>query len=86
MKKRGVTLFVLIAVLLSTVGLAPVTADQPGDMALVRIAWQSQADLAAVEASGVPVYARLTGESGAYLLAGATSWEPGVVGPSATCS
>jgi PKD repeat protein len=70
MKKHGVTLFVLIAVILSTVGLAPVTADQPDGIGLVQIAWQSQGDLAAVEASGVPVYARLTGQSGTYLLAG----------------
>jgi subtilisin family serine protease len=75
MKKRGVTLFVLIAVILSTVSLAPVTADQPDGTALVQIPWQNQADLSAVEAGGVPVYARLTGQSGAYLLAGATPRE-----------
>jgi hypothetical protein len=75
MKKRGVTLFVLIAVVLSTAGLAPATADQPDGMALVQIAWQNQADLAVVEASGVPVYARLTGDRDTYLLAGATPQE-----------
>jgi hypothetical protein len=74
-KHRVFAIFVLVSILLSTRGLAPVAAEQPEGTALVQIAWQSQADLAAVEASGVPVYARLTGQSGAYLLAGATSWE-----------
>ena len=75
MKRRGATWFVLIAVVLSTLSLAPVTADQPDGMALVGIAWENQADLAVVETSGVPVNARLTGERGTYLLAGATSLE-----------
>jgi hypothetical protein len=75
MKHRVFTTLVLVIVVLSTRGLAPAVAGQPEGTALVQISWQSQADLAIVETSGVPVYARVAGQRSTYLLAGARPTE-----------
>ena len=63
-----------ILILALTAGLVPAVAEPPQPPALVAVYWGDEADLAAVEASGVPVYARLAGADGRpYLLAGATA-------------
>ncbi len=70
MKTRTLALFVLVVVTLSISGLAPVMAA-PGDgQALIRIAIGDGSDLASIEASGVPVYVRLTADGSSYVLAG----------------
>lgn len=76
MKRRTAGLVLLCVVALLTAGLAPATAAQPQGLALVKITWQGPDGLAALEASGVPVYVRLTAEDGSsYMLAGARSRE-----------
>jgi subtilisin family serine protease len=72
MKHRLFTISVLVVIVLSTRSLAPVATGQLQGTALVQISWRSQTDLATVEASGIPVYARLAADRGTYLLAGAT--------------
>jgi len=72
MRTRSLALIVLTVVCLLTVGLAPAAATATEPVALVQIAVPQPADLAAVEAAGVPVYARLEGTSGPYFLAGAS--------------
>jgi len=66
------TSLILIAATLLAVGLAPVTATQPTAMGLVQISLRHDANLDRVEAAGVPIYARLAGAGGEYLLAGAS--------------
>ncbi len=71
-KGRAFAVFVIFALLAG--GLVPPTAAQSQAESLVKISLDAPGDLAAVEAAGVPVYARLTGADGVpYLLAGATS-------------
>ena len=72
MKHRLFSISVLVVIVLSTRSLAPVATGQLQGTALVQISWRSQTDLATVEASGIPVYARLAADRGTYLLAGAT--------------
>ncbi|MEJ2212342.1 MAG: M28 family peptidase [Anaerolineae bacterium] len=74
---RRLSLFAIVLTLVLTTGLVPAAATPAGagapsePTALVAIYWHGDADLAAVEAAGVPVYARLTGADGRpYLLAG----------------
>jgi len=70
---RRLSLFAIIVTLALTAGLVPAAATPSQPMALVAVYWQDDAGLDAVEASGVPVYARLTGADGQpYLLAGAS--------------
>lgn len=71
MTQKLSTSLILIAATLLTVGLAPVTATQPAATGLVQILLRHDADLDRVEAAGVPIYARLAGAGGEYLLAGA---------------
>jgi hypothetical protein len=71
MKQRRVALTIVSIAVFVMFGLVSVVAMQPDGPALVRISSPGQADWTAVEAVGVPVYARLTGEGGTYLLAGA---------------
>ncbi len=71
MRHRTWALIVLIAVMLSMPGLAPAMASQGDGPALVKVSIGGSSDLASVEASGLPVYARLTTDDGSYVLGGA---------------
>jgi hypothetical protein len=71
MKHRTWILIVVIAVMLSTLGLVPAMAAPGHGQALIKIAIEGSADLALVEVAGVPVYVRLTADAGSYLIGGA---------------
>jgi hypothetical protein len=71
MKPRTLLLAVFITLFLMVAGLASGAPPQPGRRALVKISLTSDADLASVEAAGLPIYARLIGrDNSSYLLAG----------------
>jgi hypothetical protein len=79
MKRRSTTIVMVLAAVLLVTGLAPASALQPEELSLVRIAWNTDKDLALVEASGVPVYARLEARGKPYFLAGATAGQAGAL-------
>lgn len=64
--------FLLIVALLLAAGLVSVEARQPDAVALARIPWEGDACRPALEAAGVPVYARLFDHRQSYLLVGAS--------------
>jgi hypothetical protein len=71
---RRLSLLTIVLTLALTAGLVPTVAQRPRLPALVAVYWGDEADLANIEAAGVPVYARLAGADGRpYLLAGATA-------------
>lgn len=72
MKHKGLALAILIAAVLLTGGLVSAAPFEGDDLALVQVPWRDADDLRYVEASRAVVYARLRGDAGPYLLAGAT--------------
>ena len=70
--QRALSLTLLVAGFLLTSGLVSVGARLPDPAALVRITAHDDRDLALLDASGVPVFARLPGRGGPSFLAGAT--------------
>jgi PKD repeat protein len=73
MKRTSMTIMAVLVVGLLLTSLTPVTALQPSERSLVQIAWKADGDLAFVETSRVPVYARLESGAKTYFLAGATA-------------
>ena len=73
MKRSSITIATVLAALLLATSLVPAAALEPQARSLVRIGWQTEADLDLIEASGVVVYTRLDSDSGPYFLAGATA-------------
>ncbi len=73
MKRRSMTIVMVLAALLLATSLVPAAALEPQSRSMVRIDWRTEADLALVEASGVLVYARLESGGQTYFLAGATT-------------
>lgn len=69
MKHRLPAVALLATLALLVVGLTTVSAVQPAGLILTQIVLRSEADLAQVEAGAIPVYARLVGANGPYLLA-----------------
>ena len=73
MNRRILALAVLMVATLLVSGLVPTAAASQAE-SLIQVVIKGSPDLAAVEMSGIPVYARLTGGDGtSYLLAGGTS-------------
>ena len=71
MKKSWPMLGVLLLLLL-VAGLVPVAATPVPPLALAQVGGEDPAALYRVAAAGLPVYARLVGRDGPYLLVGAT--------------
>ena len=63
-------LAILVAILTLSVGLSAGSAAQPEEQALVKIAVRGETDLRRIEATGLPIFSRLAGPNGGYLLAG----------------
>ena len=72
MKRAAITLVMVLAAAVLTSSMVPAVALQPQPLSLVRIDLSVEADLALLEASGVPVYARLAAGRKTYFLAGAS--------------
>jgi hypothetical protein len=75
MHRRWLASALSLVVVLLPAGLVPVTAGQLNPQALVKITLQQQHDLRIVGSMAIPVYARLTADGDAYLLAGAAPRE-----------
>jgi PKD repeat protein len=75
MHRRWLALVLAIVIVLSLSGRVPATAGQLTPRALVKITLGQQRDLRVLESMAIPVYAHLTTNGQAYLLAGAAPRE-----------